>query len=163
MKDYMKTPLFIAAGLIVVRIVIELLGAPESINNLFGVAWLYFLVPIYFAFLLTKAGNANPFKTLFKDTVLYAFYTRLMVMVTYWLAYIFEWSAPRFSVNLGGVVGSGSNLIYGDFPNGMSALYGFLIIPITNIFFWVISATIVGVITGGIALLVRRSSVKTAA
>jgi hypothetical protein len=159
----MKTPLFIAAAFIVVRIIVELLGASESINNIFGVAWLYFLVPIYFALQITKAGDASPFKTLLKDTVLYAFYTRLMVMVTYWLAYMFEWSAPRFSVDLGGVVGSGSNLVWGDFPNGMNALYGILIIPVTNVVFWVISATIVGLITGGITLLVRRSKTKATA
>lgn len=163
MKTYMKTPLIIAAALVVVRIVVELLGVPASINNIFGVAWLYFLVPVYFALEIRKTGDASAFTTLFKDTVIFALYTRLMVMVTYWLAYIFEWPAQRFSVNQGGVVGSGNNMIYGAFPDGMPALYGLLIVPLTNVALWVLNAVILGVIIGGVTLLIKRSGVKTPA
>ncbi len=40
-----KWPLLIAAAIILVRVLSEQLGAPESINFVFGVVWLYFIVP----------------------------------------------------------------------------------------------------------------------
>ena len=46
----LKWPLIVAAILVVLRIVLEQLGAPDSINNLLGVAWLHFLVPFYLAY-----------------------------------------------------------------------------------------------------------------
>jgi len=143
--NLMKAPLILAAAVVIVRIVLEQLGAPQWLNNIFGVAWLHILVPIWFGLKIAEGGSAQPFKDLFKTTALYAIFVRLMVWPTYSLAYLFGWSAPRFSVPQGGVVG-------GD----VSPLQGIVLIPLRNLAIWVISATIIGMITGGIALAVKK-------
>ncbi|RMD97195.1 MAG: hypothetical protein D6814_09975 [Calditrichaeota bacterium] len=142
----LKWPLIIAVGLIVIRIVLEQLGAPEVVNNIFGVAWLYFLVPIYFAIQIRQHAEAGPVKSLLIHVSLFAVYTRLMVMVTYMLAYVFKWSAPRFHLQQGGVVGE-----------GVTPLQGLLLIPLRNLVIWVVSATIIGMIIGGITLALKKS------
>ena len=144
-KSLMKWPLIIAAALVVLRVILERLGTPESVNNIFGVAWLYFIVPVYFALEIARGGDASPYRSLFKNVLLFSTYTRLMVMPTYWLAYAWQWGAPRFGLQRGGVVGE-----------GVSALEGYLWIPVRNAAVWIISATIIGMILGGITLLIRR-------
>ena len=103
----LKWPLIVAATLVVLRIVLEHLGAPESINNLLGVAWLHVLVPFYLAYQIQSAGSDRPYRALFKDLFLYTLYTRLMVLVTYWMAYLWQWQSPRFLLARGGNVGEG--------------------------------------------------------
>ncbi len=151
MKVTMKWPLIIAAVLVVIRIVVEQLGAPETVNNIFGVAWLYFLVPIYFAVQIAGSGVAKPFLELVKSTAIFTAYTRLMVMPTYWLAYMNGWTAPRFTTAQGGVVGE-----------GVTPLQGYLLIPVRNALFWIVAATIVGAIIGGVTLAIRRGRVVKA-
>ncbi|MDA2934545.1 hypothetical protein MYX82_09410 [Acidobacteria bacterium AH-259-D05] len=141
----MKWPLIIAVVVIIARIVLEEMGAPGVVNNIFGVVWLYFLIPVYFAIKLAASDELPPFKTLFKLTVLYAVCTRLMVFVTYSMAYIFQWSAPRFSVQGGGVVGE-----------GVTPLQGLLITPSRNLMIWVIMGSVAGLIIGSAALGVQQ-------
>jgi hypothetical protein len=148
----MKWPLLAAAAIIVGRIVLEQLGAPEMANNLLGVAWLYFLVPIYFARQISGSGDPKPFKSLIKSTALYAAYTRLMVMPTYWLAYMFNWTAPRFSAAQGGVVAV-------DGAEQMSPLMAYLIVPVRNALIWIVFATIVGALVGWITFAILRRGV----
>ncbi len=141
----MKIGIIVAAGIIVVRIVLEQVGAPESINNIFGVAWLYFIFPVLFALRISKAGMPGPFKALFMDILLFGVYTRLMVMVTYMAAYLLKWPAPRFSSSMGGNVGA-----------DVSAIQGLLVIPARNALIWVLFVVVVGMIIGSITLLVRK-------
>jgi hypothetical protein len=144
-KGVMKGWLIVAAVVIVIRIILEQVGAPEAVNNIFGVAWLYFIVPFHFAVRIDKSGEQRPYRALFKNLLLYSTYTRLMVMPTYWLAYAFEWAAPRFSLAMGGVVGE-----------GVTRLQGYAWYPVRNAMVWIIFVVIQGMILGGVTLLIRR-------
>src|SRR3989442_15025113 len=87
MKGILKWPLIIAAFLVVVRVVLERAGAPETINNIFSVVVFYVLIaPLYFAFRIAGSGIAAPYKNLLKTTALFTALARSMVIPTYWLA-----------------------------------------------------------------------------
>jgi hypothetical protein len=148
-KGMMKWWLIVAAVLVVLRVVLEQIGVPEVVNNVFGVAWLYFVVPIVFAFAISKSGEPKRFKVLVKNLLIFTTITRLMVMPTYWFAYALRWAAPRFSLDMGGVVGE-----------GVTPLQGYLIVPIRNAVAWVVFATLLGMILGGITLLLRRKATE---
>jgi hypothetical protein len=149
--NLMKIGVILAAVIIVLRIILEQFGAPEWINNIFGVAWLYFVFPVLFALRSVAGGKPSPFMSLVKNVALFALYTRVMVMVTYMAAYYFQWRAPRFSDAMGGNVGA-----------SISPLTGLVVIPLRNFLIWVIGATIIGMIIGGITLLVRKKPVPAA-
>ena len=141
----MKWGVLIAAGIIIIRIFLEQVGAPEGLAFLLGVAWLYFILPVLFALCIRAKNAASPFSRLFKDVVLFAVYTRLMVMATYMLAYVFSWPAQRFAYpggNVGGNVGFWT---------------GILFIPVRNLAIWIVMATIIGMILGSITLLLRHA------
>jgi hypothetical protein len=140
----MKWPLILSAAIVLLRMILEQAGAPEGLNNLFGVAWLYFVVPVYFAYQIAGSGEARPYKTLFRQLLLFVTYTRLMIMPAYWLAYALRWTAPRFWLRQGGVVGE-----------GVSPLQGYLLYPVRNALVWIIAATIIGIIIGSITLKIR--------
>ncbi len=146
MKALIKTPLIVVAVIIVARLALEGVGAPEMITTIVGVTWLHFLVPIYLGVRIAGAGGSNPFKDLFKAVFFFTLYTRLMVMVTYMLAYALGWSATRFSVEGGGGVGADS------------ALQGMLTTPVLNFLATVIAGTILGMILGSIVLLIKRKT-----
>lgn len=140
----LKWPLIVAAILVVLRIVLEKLGAPESINNLLGVAWLHILVPFYLAYQIQASESARPYRALFKDLFLYTLYTRLMVLVTYWMAYLWQWQSPRFLLDREGNVGE-----------GIGPLQGYLVIPVRNLVVWVVMAMVIGMVLGSILLLIK--------
>ena len=144
MKALIKTPLILAAVIIVARLALEGVGAPGMITLVVGVTWLHFLVPIYFGLRIAGAGGSNPFKDLFLAIFFFTLYTRLMVMVTYILAYPLGLSATRFSVDGGGGVGA------------ESAVQGMLIIPGRNLLLTVVVIPIIGMILGSITLLIKR-------
>jgi hypothetical protein len=77
--------------------------------------------------------------------------TRLMIIPTYWLAYMFQWKAPRFGLQMGGVVGE-----------GISPVEGYLWIPVRNALVWIVGGTIIGMIIAGVALLIRRRGAAAA-
>ena len=141
----LKVGVLVAACIIVVRIVLEQLGAPESINNAFGVAWLYIIFSVLFALRIGKSGESAPYKALFKSLLLFSVYTRLMVIPTYMLAYLLNWQASRFSTKMGGNVG----------PD-VDTLSGLFLIPLRNAFIWIVMATVIGMIIGGGVILVRK-------
>jgi hypothetical protein len=151
-NSLMKKLLLLAAALVVARVVLERLGAPESINNVFGVVWLYLVAPVLFGIQIAASEESRPFMALFKNLVVFSAITRLMVMPTYWLAYLYQWAPPRFGTELGGVVGE-----------GVSPLAGYLLIPIRNAMIWVVLAIVVGMILGSVTLLIRRRSAATGA
>ncbi len=139
----MKNFLIIAAVIIVIRLVLEFSGAPGWLNTVFGVAWLYFIVPVFFAREIVASGDATPMKTLAVSLFFYALYTRLMVAVTYMMAYAFSWQTPRFLLENGGNVG-----------DGVTPLDGYLIIPARNILVWVVAAVLIGMLIGWVTTLI---------
>lgn len=145
MWKLLKAPLMIAAVLLVLRIVLEQAGAPRTVNNIFGVTWLFFLVPVYFALALTRRPEPHPYKQLFKHVLLFGLITRLMIWPTYSLAYLLRWEAPRFQLEQGGVVGE-----------GVGTLEGVLLIPLRNTAIGVGFALLVGMVVGSALIVARR-------
>jgi hypothetical protein len=140
----MRLGLVVAIAIIVVRIALEQAGVPDSINNVFGVAWLYFILPVLFALGIRARKSARPYLNLLKEIVLFALCTRAMVAITYMLAYAFQWQSPRF-IYPAGTVGK-----------DVSLWNGIVYIPARNLLIWVVIATVVGMITGSITLLIKR-------
>lgn len=147
MKGLIKIPLTIASIVIVARIVLELVGAPIEITNILGVTWLNLVVPVYLGLCLGTNSGPSPFKTLFALVLQFTLYTRLMIMVTYMLAYGLDWRAFRFSVEGGGGVGHDS------------ALQGIFVIPLINLVVIVVGGTIIGMILGSVTLLIKRRTI----
>ncbi len=145
MISKIKGPLILTLVVMVIRIVLEEMGAPGALTNIVGVFWLAFLVSIYFAVGLANSGEAHPYKALIKLIVVYGVCARLMVAVSYSLAYIFDWSAPRFG-------GQGSE--------GVTALEGILLTPAVNLVPGLIMAIGAGLLIGPAVLAIRRKMVK---
>jgi hypothetical protein len=147
----MRLGLILAAVVIVLRIVLEQAGAPEKLSFFCGVAWLFFIFPVLFALSIRAHNVASPFKSLLKDVLLFVLCTRVMVMITYMLAYIFSWKASRFAFPAGTV---GENV---------SVWAGMLFIPLRLLLIWTVMATILGMIIGSITLLLKRKGSSPAA
>jgi len=147
MISQIKWPLILNLVVIVVRVLLEEMGAPGALSNIFSVAWLAFLIPIYFAVGMAASGEAHPYKALIKLIVLYGVGVRLMVAVSYSLAYAFAWSAPRFSG--GGVIGE-----------EVTALQGLLLTPAFNLVPGLIMAIGSGLLVGPATLAIRRKMLK---
>ncbi len=149
MKGMLKWPLILAAVFIIARIVLEQAGAPDSINNLVSVVVLYvFVFPLYFAVRIARSNVARPYATLLKMTALYAALARAMVAPTYWLAYMYGWTQPRFSQAQGGVVGP-------DITPLLAVL-----IPFGAMIVWVLASLIIGGGLGSIVIAIKRKSAK---
>jgi hypothetical protein len=147
----MRWGLLLAAAVIVLRIVLEQAGAHEKLSFFCGVAWLYFAFPILFALSIRSHNAAGPFKSLLKDVLLFVLCTRVMVMITYVLAYVYSWKPSRFAYP-GGTVGE-----------NVSVWTGILFIPLRNLLIWIVMATILGMIIGSITLLLKRKGSSPAA
>ena len=145
MLNKIKAPLILTLVVIVVRILLEEMGAPSSLSSIFGVAWLAFLIAIYFAVGLAGSGEAHPYKALIKLIVLYGVCSRLMVAVSYSLAYVFGWSASRFGL---------------QDSEGVSALQGILLTPAFNLLPGLIMAIGAGLLVGPAVLAIRRKMLK---
>jgi hypothetical protein len=142
-RAVMKTGLLIALVLIVLRIILEQLDAPEVVNNILGVAWLYFVIPVFFG--RSGALRPRPYLALLKNVTLFALYTRIVVMITYMLAFAFRWQAPRFSAQMGGNVG-----------DGVTPVNGLLVIPVRNALIWIVFAALLGMMIGGATIWLMR-------
>jgi hypothetical protein len=151
MKGMLKWPLIIAAILVIGRIILEQAGAPGSVNNLFSVVILYvFVAPLYFAFRIANSGVERPYRTLLKKTALFTALARSMVIPTYWLAYHYQWTAPRFTVEQGGNVG----------PN-VTPVWGYVLIPLGAAVVWILISLVVGGGLGSLLIkLKRRTPIK---
>ena len=146
MKGMLKGPLIIAAILVVGRVILEQAGAPGSLNNVVSVVIFYvFIAPLYFAFRIANSGIDRPYRTLFKNIALFTALARAMVIPTYWLAYYYQWTAPRFSVAMGGNVG----------PN-VTPLMGYVGIPIGAAVAWILISLIAGGGLGSIVIKMKR-------
>ena len=146
MKGMLKGPLIIAAILVVGRVILEQAGAPGSLNNVVSVVIFYvFIAPLYFAFRIANSGIDRPYRTLFKNIALFTALARAMVIPMYWLAYYYQWTAPRFSVAMGGNVG----------PN-VTPLMGYVGIPIRAAVAWILISLIAGGGLGSIVIKMKR-------
>jgi hypothetical protein len=146
LSGMLKWPLILAAIAVVLRVVLELGQAPGLLANLVSVVALYLLIcPLYFTFRISNSGIASPYLQLLKSTALYAALARSLVIPTYWLAYIYQWQAPRFSVHNGGVFG----------PD-VTPLRAFVLVPLFAGIAWVIGSVIIGGGLGSIVIAVRR-------
>ena len=141
----LRIPLLIAAAVVVIRIVLEQLGMPRAVVDIFGVTWLLVLVPAYFGFRIGGTTEPSPFKPFFKLTVSFVALVRLMIIPTYWLAYALNWQSYRFLTEFGGNVGE-----------GIGPLAGYLLIPIRNFFIWLVLGSVAGGLAGSIVLAIRR-------
>jgi hypothetical protein len=106
-----------------------------------------FIAPLYFAFRIAGSGIEHPYRTLLKKTALFTALARSMVIPTYWLAYHFQWTAPRFSVEQGGNVG----------PN-MTPLWGYVLIPFGAAVVWILISLIVGGLLGSLVIKMKRKT-----
>jgi len=148
MKGLLKWPLVVAAILVVARIILEQAGAPGWLNNLFSVVILYVVIaPLYFAFRIAGSGVEHPYRNLFKTIALFTALARSMVIPTYWLAYHFQWTAPRFSIQEGGNVG----------PN-ISPVVGYILIPLGAAVVWILISLVVGGLLGSLVIKLKRKS-----
>ena len=146
MKGMQKGPLIIAAILVVGRVILEQAGAPGPLNNVVSVVIFYvFIAPLYFAFRIANSGIERPYRTLFKNIALFTALARAMVIPTYWLAYYYQWTAPRFSVAMGGNVG----------PD-VTPLMGYVGIPIGAAVAWILISLIAGGGLGSTVIKMKR-------
>jgi hypothetical protein len=146
MEGLMRAPLVVAALVVAGRVVAERAGAPSSVSNLISAAALHTLIaPLYFAIRIGGSDVARPYLTFLKTTVVYALLVRLMVVVTYWLAYIFQWPETRFRADQQGVVG----------PD-VTPFEAFVWVPLILTAGWLVGSVMVGGGLGSIVLLVRR-------
>jgi hypothetical protein len=131
MKPNLRIPIIIAAVAIVLRVIAEHAGAPRTVTSLISAVWLHLaIVPVYFAVRLGSSGEPRPYRSQFILTAKYAAIVRAMLIPVYWAAYIFEWSAHRFTISGGG-------------PIGGSPAYGFLQ-PFVLSMIWIVSSTLIG-------------------
>ena len=151
MKGVLKWPLLIAVIVVVGRVVLERAGVPESVTNFLSAAVLHLLiVPLYLAVKIGGAGVPNPYRTLFKSITVYSAAVRAMIMLTYWLAYIFQWPETRFSTQAGGVVGE-----------GITPMDAIVLRPLVAALAWIFSSIVVGGVLGSIVIAVRRRMVTS--
>jgi hypothetical protein len=139
-KGILKWPLLVAAIVVVLRVVVEQLGAPDSVANLFSVVALHFAVgPIYFAIMLAKSGVPRPYGELIKAIAMYVVLTRAMVLPTYWLARIYHWPQQRF----GGLADA-------------TPFTGFITIPFQTAAIWIVVSLVFGGVCGSIIVAIIR-------
>ena len=149
-KGILKWPLVLAAIIVVLRVVLERTGAPAAVSNLASVVMLYLVIgPLYFANRLVKSGEARPYRALFKFVAAYALLARLMVIPTYWLAYIYQWPEARFSAGNGGVVG----------PE-ITPVMAYLVVPFGALIAWVIGSLLIGGGLGSALIALKRRSAR---
>ena len=145
LKSLIKVPLIIAGVVIIVRIILEHAGAPGAVNMIFGVTWLHLLVPFYLAARIAKSAAAKPFLTLLASLSVFTLLVRVIVAVTYAMAYAMSWTAPRFQLAGGGVVG-----------DGVTPLEGYLLIPFQNLVITGAAVILIGMILGSVTLAIMR-------
>ena len=146
MNKLLRWPLIIAAIVVVLRIALERSGAPESTTRLLGVFILtVFLVPIYLGWRLGSSGVDRPYRRLFGLVALYAVLVRSMVVVTYWLARIFQWQDSRFD---------------GTWGPEVNAFVGFIGVPIITALFWIVGSVVIGGGLGSLVIALTRPQGK---
>jgi len=135
-------PLIVAAVVVVLRVIVERAGAPESITNWLSIAAMHtVIVPIYIALRLSKSDAASPYLSLIKMIALFAVLARIMILPTYWAGRIFEWTQSRF------------NGLWGP---DVDAFRGFVGVPLVTAGIWIVASVVIGGVLGSIILAVTR-------
>jgi len=142
LKGILRWPLIVAAIVVVLRVVTERAGLPDTVNNLLSVAVLHtLLVPLYFAIRIGNNGVSRPYATLFKLVAVYAVLTRLMIIPTYWLARVYEWTQPRFA---------------GTWGPDVNPFVGYVGVPFVTAAFWIVASIVIGGAIGSIVIAFSR-------
>lgn len=153
LKGMLKWPLIIAGIAVVLRVVVEQLQAPTAVANMISVVMLHLVIcPVYFAIRIGLSGVEHPYRQLLKSVTLYVVLARCLIIPTYWLAYIYQWQAPRFLVTGGGVVG----------PD-VSPFRAFVGVPLVLSMVWIVGSVVVGGVLGSIVLTITRRATRAAA
>ena len=144
MKGMLKWPAIVAAVVVVLRVVLEQSGAPETVNNLISVAALTVLIcPVYFALRIGQASLAHPYLAQVKATALFAALARAMVLPTYWLGRIYGWPQSRF---------------YGLSGPDVTPFTGFIAIPFATAAFWIVASVTIGGALGSVIIAIMRKA-----
>jgi hypothetical protein len=147
LKGILKWPLIIAAVVVALRVVVERAGGSPVLSNALSVAVLHtLLAPIYFASRLAGSGVERPYRALLKLILLYAVWTRAMVILVYWLARIYEWPESRF---------------YGLWGPDVNAFEGFIGVPFVTALSWIVGSLLVGGAVGSVVLAFGLVSART--
>lgn len=145
MQGIVKRALALAAAVVVVRLILEETGAPSWLINVFGVTWLYALAPFYFAMKVAHSSETRPYVTLAKMSASFVLVAAAMVGATYSLASLFRFSAYRFTVEGGGVIGE-----------GITPLQGYIVMPLTNFGLTALIGLVAAVVIGPVVLWMFR-------
>src|SRR5262245_17540030 len=142
LKGILTWPLIITAVFVVLRVVSERAGWPDWVSSALSVVFLSVLAaPLYFAVRIAGSRERRPYMTLFKLIALYAVLARLMILPTYWLACIYEWTQNRF---------------YGLWGPDVTPFMGFIVVPFVTAAFWIVASLVVGGTLGSIIIAIRR-------
>jgi hypothetical protein len=146
LKGILKWPLIVAAVVVVLRVLNERAGGPPALSSALSVVALHtLLAPVYFAIRIAGSGAERPYAALLKLILVYALWTRAMLIPVYWLARIFQWPESRFE----GLWGPRAN-----------AFVGFIAVPFLTALFWIVASVVVGGAIGAGLIAVMRSRSK---
>ena len=138
MKGILKWPLIVAAIVAVLRVVTELSGLPDSINNLISVVVLHLLIgPLYFAVRIARSRLPRPYIALFKFIAIYVVSTRAILIPVYWLGRIYEWPQSRF------------NGLWGP---DVTPFMGYIAVPFGTAAIWIVASLIFGGVVGSLLI-----------
>ena len=141
MQGIVKRALAVAAAVVVVRLILEETGAPLWLVNVFGVTWLYLLAPFYFAMKVARSSETRPYVTLAKMSASFVLVAASMVGVTYSVSSVFGFSAYRFTVEGGGVIGE-----------GITPLQGYIVMPLGNFGLTALIGLVAAIVVGPVVL-----------
>jgi hypothetical protein len=140
LKRILKWPLIIAVIVVVLRVVTERAGAPDSLNNVLSIVVLHTILgPLYFAVQIVRYKLPRPYAELFKLITVYVFLTRLLILPVYWLARIYEWTQSRFA---------------GLWGPRVSPFAGYIGVPFLTAAFWVVASIVFGGMIGSAVIAV---------
>jgi hypothetical protein len=142
MTSLLKTPLIIAAIVVVGRVIIERTNVvPQISNYLSAVVLTVLLAPLYFGLKIAFNRIPRPYATHLKATALYAVLVRAMILPVYWLAFYYGWPEQRFAIP----------------PEaGTGPLAGYVIVPFLTAAFWILASIIVGGAIGALIIAVHQ-------
>ena len=121
MHRILKSVVILVGTVVVTRLIMEEADAPSWLSGVFGVTWLLGLIPGYLATKIARSNEMRPYFVLARVSVGFVLIAASMVGITYSLAYPLGFSAYRFTVDSGGVVG-----------DSVTPVQGLIMTPLTN-------------------------------
>lgn len=139
MKDILRWPLIIAAIVVVLRVVLELAGAPNTVTRLLSAVALHLVIaPVYFGIRLGLSGQPRPYRTLIMLVASFVVIARAMIIPVYWLAHIEGWEQQRF----------------GGLGPDTPPFIAYFTIPFATAAFWIAASLVIGNALGSVALAI---------